>query len=145
MYRAGVKAIQQTKMARTDTNVYYHLAELLKRNLSTWQEAHYFFQKAIKLQPSFLEAYINMGSLLIQMNQTLQAREALQRAVELNPHSVEAQYNLALTQERLGEAAAAIDGYRRAVSINSSHQASKLSLAHLLWSSDGNLQEAEEL
>jgi|GEM_PF-204877 len=71
-------------------------------NLGRHEEAVDLWHRIIHLFPQFTEAYINLSSNFIKLNQYGNAADASKRAIELDPSSKEAMINYALSQYFLG-------------------------------------------
>lgn len=65
------------------------------------QDALRFFNQAVSLDPTYSDAYYNMGSIHYQLKQYPQARDMFQRSVSINPADSQAKYNLALALEKM--------------------------------------------
>jgi len=59
------------------------------------------FSAATRIDPSYGDAYYNMGSIYYQMKQYEPARDNFQKAVNLSPADGQAKYNLGLSLEKL--------------------------------------------
>lgn len=53
--------------------------------LNKLKEAEYFFREAISLNKDYLDAYINLGNLLLKLNRFDEAMEVLKKAYKLDP------------------------------------------------------------
>lgn len=73
-----------------------------------WDNALFFYERAIKNDPSFERAFYNTGVIQLERRNLFEAREAFSRSVELAPDKITALYNLALTHYELGEAEQAL-------------------------------------
>jgi tetratricopeptide (TPR) repeat protein len=66
-------------------------------------EALRLLQKTLEIDPSFPEAYLELGNVYFKNKQYQQAIDAYQRAVDLNQASAEAYYGLSLAYARSGD------------------------------------------
>lgn len=116
--------------ARLDTNAIEPLRNkgLLLINLGRLYEAQVTFKKIIEMDPTFAEAYYNIGVCYIDsynddFNQSKkdsivdQSINNFQKAVDLNPNYVLALYNLGYSYEFKGDKKKALEFYKRAVDI----------------------------
>jgi len=87
---------------------YYEAVALWKRgrglgNLATWQQVVTLLQKAVAVDPSFDQAYLQLGILYAARGEDKQAIPLYQQAIALSPGLGEAHYRLALAYKRMGE------------------------------------------
>ena len=71
---------------------------------SQQDEALRLLQKTLEIDPSFSEAYLELGKIYFKSKQYQKAIDAYQRAVDLNPALAEAYYGLSLAYARSGNA-----------------------------------------
>jgi len=86
-----------------------------------FKEAETACRQAIKLDPTYAEAWFGLGAALERQNRYPEAEAASRRATELNPANADAWFNLGICiaqQNRYPEAAAAL---RRATELNPAH------------------------
>jgi tetratricopeptide (TPR) repeat protein len=86
---------------------FYALALLKQGEVPAAVAAETELEKAIALDPSFGNAYLQLGILLAGRKQFTQAEAALQKAVRYTPFPDEAHYRLAEVYRRTGDAAKA--------------------------------------
>ena len=120
------------RVAPSHINVYYNLANLIKTDPARWEQAHALYEQAIAMRPDFVEAHMNRGDLLLQMNQTTRAREAFLKALHYNPNYVDAHFNLGTALVQLDRRKEAEDSYRTAIKLDHTHSHALLGLAMLL-------------
>lgn len=75
-------------------------------------QAEALLRQGIALAPSDVEAWTDLGVVLVRRGQTHPGIEAFQRSIALDPKSVAAHRNLAVALERDGQIAAAVTHYR---------------------------------
>ncbi|XP_003388214.1 PREDICTED: transmembrane and TPR repeat-containing protein 3-like [Amphimedon queenslandica] len=134
-YRKAIEMMPKGKKVRvalTHINVYFNLANLIKDDPSHYEEAYRLYRKAISMKPSFLEAYLNMGDLLLKQNKTVEAKNTFLKAVELSPEYADAHFNLGTTYIQLGDDRLAESSYRRALAIDPEHSLSLFNLGMIL-------------
>ena len=85
------------------------------------------------MKPNFLEAYLNIGDLLLKQNKTVEAKDMFTKAAETNPHYADAHFNLGTTYIKLGNQRLAEKSYRQALMVDPSHKLSLFNLAMLLY------------
>ena len=87
------------------------------------------FDKALKLNPNYLEAWVRKGVTLLDIGEDYDAQVCLNKAVKLNPKSFKARYNRGKCLLRLKYYEEAILDFQQAVSIKPKHIASHEYLA----------------
>lgn len=80
-------------------------------------EAESCYRRAITLEPTFVPAYLNLGSLLGKQNRTSQEEACYRRAINLNPQFAEAHNNLGKMLRKLGKVAEPEECYRKAIEL----------------------------
>jgi protein O-GlcNAc transferase len=76
------------------------------------------FRKAIELDDSYAEAYLNLGLLLTDDGQNEEAERALRRATHLSPNSHKAHGSFGILLQRLGRHSEAEAELKRAIEID---------------------------
>ena len=135
------------RVAPSHINVYFNLANLLKKNSSRHEEALKLYKRALSMKPDFVEAYMNIGDLFLKMNRTEEARQAFLKAIKYRPTYSDAHFNLATTHLQIAEPREAEKKFRKAISYDSNHVLSLFNLGVLLTEEKRpqGLQEAKEL
>ncbi len=127
-------AIVQQKQQKYAAAIENYLAILGKENIIS-PEAHYglgfcyfqqnqlekalsHFQQAVKYNPSFVDAYINLGAVWERLGGYREGIEALQDAIALSPRNARAHYNQGVIYEKVGDLAKAIGSYQKAIELN---------------------------
>ncbi len=82
------------------------------------EDAREAFRKAIDLDESYAEAYLNLGLLLADDGQCEEAERVLRRATHLNPNSHEAHGRLGILLQELGRYSEAEAELKRAIEID---------------------------
>ena len=83
------------------------------------EKAVQYFERALKLDPSFLSAWTLMGHEYIELKNTAAAVEAYRKAVDINPREYRAWYGLGQTYEILNMLHFSLKYYRKAATLRS--------------------------
>lgn len=78
-------------------------------------EARDAYERALGLDPRHADAHVNLGRLLYEANEVVDAVEHYRKALALKRNHPTAAFNLGIALEDLGRANDAIDAYRRAL------------------------------
>ncbi|XP_075738930.1 protein O-mannosyl-transferase Tmtc3-like [Rhipicephalus microplus] len=87
--------------------VFLNLANLISRNTSRLEEADGLYRQPISMRVDYIQAYINRGDVLINLNRTKEAQEVYEQALSLDATNPDIFYNLGiriLEQDRPGDA-----------------------------------------
>jgi protein O-GlcNAc transferase len=107
-----------------------------------WLAIHHF-EKAVALDPNFLDAYINLGNVLKEARIFDRAVAAYLRALNLSPNHAVVHGNLACVYYEQGLIDLAIDTYRRAIELQPNFPDAYCNLANAL-KEKGHVIESEE-
>jgi tetratricopeptide (TPR) repeat protein len=99
-------------LAEVETNLG---ASLL--NAGRLTEAMQAYEAAVRVDPTYAGAYLNMGTLFGKLRQSARARQCFEKAIELKPESAPSYYNLGLVLEP-SDAEAARRCYETALSLD---------------------------
>jgi tetratricopeptide (TPR) repeat protein len=110
----------EVQPANARANYYYGVA-LWKRqrgseNAANSRQAEALLERAVRLDPNFGEAYVQLGTLYFARNDFTPAIETFQRAIRVSPQLSEAHYRLSLAYKRIGDQARArreFDAYQQ--------------------------------
>ncbi|HXP15610.1 MAG TPA: tetratricopeptide repeat protein [Terriglobales bacterium] len=94
---------QELEIDPNDAGAEYVLGELARQE-SQWSEAIAHFSKATKLDTTFGDAFLGLGTSLLSSKQFSQAIPPLETAVKLEPQNPAAHYSLAMAYSRAGRA-----------------------------------------
>lgn len=83
----------------------------------TLDKAAEAYQRALELAPDWIEAYINLGTVLYQLQRMEEAKSVLNRAAALEPDNPLIHYNLGCVLDQLDESDSAIQHLRCAVEL----------------------------
>jgi len=97
------------------------------------------YRKAVDASPDWVEAHINLGTALYQMNRMEEALSEFTAAVEFEPKNPLAEFNLGCVFEQLGDADEAIKHLLRAIELSPTLADAHLNLA-LAYEKRGHIQ-----
>lgn len=80
-------------------------------------EAILHYKEAIRISPSFADAYSNMGNTLKEMGDVSGALQCYTRAIQINPAFADAHSNLASIHKDSGNVPEAIQSYSTALKL----------------------------
>jgi tetratricopeptide (TPR) repeat protein len=106
-------------------------------------EAFEQFQKALEINPHYVEARSNLGAALFQRGDVDDAVAQYKKALEINSNYAQANYNLGLALFQKGQVDDAIGQYKKAVKINPYYPEAHNTLGNALFQK-GQLGEALE-
>ena len=92
---------QELKINPNNPPAEYVLGELARQS-QDWDQAVEHFSRAAKLDPSFGDAFLGMGTSLVAARKFADAIPPLESAVKLQPANPGAHYNLAMAYSRAG-------------------------------------------
>ena len=124
-----------------DERIFSNYGILLK-DIGKLQEAEFFTQKAITLNPNFAMAYYNLGSILKARRNLKGAEISIRKAIELNPNFAIAYSNLGNILKDLGKLKEAELSHLKAIELNPNLALAHLNLGYVLIDL-GKFKEAE--
>jgi predicted TPR repeat methyltransferase len=96
-----------------------------------WDDAVDAFERALALDPGFVEAWFRLGNARQDLGNNLRATECFERAVALEPTHAKAWNNLGVSRQKLGQDRPAAEAYRHAVNLDPAFLQAILNLAHV--------------
>ena len=102
-----------------------------------------FYEKALRFEPRFPQALVNVSLAYNAIGKNDQALQSLLRASEMNPRSVPAQLNLGLLLGEMGQTEDAKKAFRRVLEIDPASAAAAYNLGILMAA--GDVEEAVSL
>lgn len=87
------------------------------------------YRKAIDADPSFADAYVNLGRLRHEAGDAMDAEALYRRALDVRPDDSTAAFDLGVALEDLGRDVEAIDAYEKAVELDPGHADAFFNLA----------------
>jgi tetratricopeptide (TPR) repeat protein len=106
-------------------------------SVGAFAEAKAAYRRATQIDPTHVEAQINLGRLLHADGQVADAASHYRRAVAAAPDNATAHFNLGVALQDLGRREQAIEAYRQAVSVDPAFADAHYNLAQL-YEKSGN-------
>lgn len=128
-------AAEFTRVVEQNENIYeayYYLARIQDDIKGNQERAIYYYEQAIKYNPSYVKAYIALGDLYLEQDNGYKAMAQYMTALENNPNYAEGHYHLALAYHQLGMNQAAIDELRKTLHLDSNFEGARELLSKLL-------------
>ncbi|XP_050434786.1 UDP-N-acetylglucosamine--peptide N-acetylglucosaminyltransferase 110 kDa subunit-like [Adelges cooleyi] len=105
---------------QTDADALYihiNLANIFYNEQFNLHQALYHYEKAVEIDNTLLEAYLNMGSILIELKESAKALECFNKAIQLDSQCVVAYTNIGSIYKDNEHFPEAIKSYEKALSI----------------------------
>jgi len=151
------KGLSQTIKTEEILNMYYYFQILesssgatasIYSNLGTSyldfgdiDQAIYYFNKAIQIDPNFAQAYYNRGTFYDNQGNSSQAISDFTKAIEINPRSANVYYNRGVLYYKQGNSSQAISDFTKAIEINP-RSANAYYNRGIAYSERGNFEQA---
>ena len=132
-----------TILAGSNANYHFNLA-LAHKGLDQLDQAEAAYREAISQKSDFREAYINLGTLLVEQGKTQEATIVLNQLLERFEDASDAHYNLANLLRDRGDDQDSIGHYRRAIELAPEFSNARENLARLLVF-QGLTQDAQQV
>ncbi len=107
-------------------------------------EAEDFYRRALKLDPDFKHAWMNLGLTALSLGRVEEARDCQRQALRLDPEMADAHNNLGMIHFGLGRMAEAENCFRAALRLQSGHANATLNLGSVRQIGN-HVDEAEAL
>jgi predicted Zn-dependent protease len=121
---------------------WFELGMALDADPEMLPEAIEAYGQAVAAAPEWVEAHINLGTSLFQLQRWQESREAFTTATALDPASSLAHFNLGCVCDRLDDKGIAIEQFRAAISLKPDMADAHLNLA-LAYEKVGRKSEAQ--
>ena len=128
-------------IAARSAEEWFEMGMACDSNEQSLEQAAEYYQQAVQAAPEWVEARINLGTALYQLDRMDQACREFQKAVELQPGNALAQFNLGCVLEQFGHTDAAVTHLLRAVEIAPDLADAHLNLA-LAYEKRGQVQDS---
>lgn len=102
-----------------DANTLYERAKYFHKS-GRLRDAKRFYQKALSLEPSHVDALNNLGVIYIHDKDYAAAQRSFDKAIQLKPSGADGHYNMACLYAIKGELSAGLTHLRKAVSLDGS-------------------------
>jgi cytochrome c-type biogenesis protein CcmH/NrfG len=99
-------------------------------------------QGAVRQNPQNINAWIELGNILMDTSRFHDAIDAYQKALELTPKNVEVIVDMGTCYRRIGKSDMAVEEYRKAIKINPLHPYAHRNLAVVLAFDIGDKKQA---
>jgi len=129
----ALAAVREAKARREDdldADAWYELASDLE--LTDPAEAREAYEKAVALDPSHVDAHVNLGRLLHEDGAPAAAEKHYRAALTADPAHPVASFNLGVALDDLGRLPEAADAYRRAIELDPDNPDAHYNLAGIL-------------
>ncbi|MBN2582888.1 MAG: tetratricopeptide repeat protein [Planctomycetes bacterium] len=114
-----------------DADALCNLGTTLSQAGGRWVEAAEAFERALKLEPRKLEAYVGLAEVAEKQGRYRTAVPHWRKVVELQPQSAVALFRLSRAQAEAGDTAAAIEGLQRVLQMSPGHTGARQLLKRL--------------
>lgn len=115
-FAAAIPPLQKFIADQPDVAFAHFQLAYVYTNLKQPLDARPEYERAIALDPKFFEAYLNLGTLLLQSNPK-DAVAPLRKAVELQPAQNRPRYLLAVALDTSGDEAGAVEQFKAVLSL----------------------------
>lgn len=133
------ETIYSIDASRTDNLLLLGATHFQLRNFS---ECIFYNQQCIRVEPTFGEAYSNLGNALKELGDLQGAVQFYLKAIKLKPRFCDAYNNLALAHMQLGQPQQAIETYRMALVLAPNLVDAHCNLGNL-YKAQGDLEQAK--
>jgi len=128
-------------LASRSAEEWFELGMSCDTKAESLEQAVEAYRKAVDASPEWVEAHINLGTALYQLNRMEEALSQFTAAVEYEPQNALAEFNLGCVLEQLGDADEAIKHLRRAIELSPSLADAHLNLG-LAYEKGGHVQNS---
>ena len=111
------QAIAQPILPKLKLGAINNFASLLK-DAGDLQNAQALYQQALKIDPTFAIAHLNLGATLKAMGQFTDAIAEYQTAIALNPNYAEAHQNLGVVLLKIGQIPESLAAFQTAIALH---------------------------
>ncbi len=131
-YSSALNLCNKLIKLKNDSPFLLNLNGLINLCLEDWQNALLAFNKTLKYDSKFIEAYNNLGVTYSHLGEDDKAIENYKKAIELNKDYANAYNNLATQYDDFGKYSLAIKYYTEALKCNPEHFNAQNNLINLL-------------
>ncbi|XP_071831327.1 protein O-mannosyl-transferase TMTC3-like isoform X2 [Apostichopus japonicus] len=116
---------------KNTVSIYVSMARILKQDKTNYLEAIELYKQAISLRHDFVDAYLDLGSLLITMNNLDEAAEVFEKLLKFEPNNVRGIYNMGVVEFNRKNKQKAIQWFEKCLQLDPAFTQAKTSLEHL--------------
>jgi tetratricopeptide (TPR) repeat protein len=127
------------ELASRSAEEWFELGMACDSRAESLEQAAQAYRKAVAASPEWVEARINLGTALYQLNRMEEALSEFAAAVEYEPKNALAEFNLGCVLEQMGDADEAIKHLLRAIELSPTLADAHLNLA-LAYEKRGHIQ-----
>jgi tetratricopeptide (TPR) repeat protein len=124
------RAVLKNDPDNVDAMRYLATAWMLQKE--NYDDAEALLRRAVKLAPDFTAAWLNLGSVLIQMNKYLDSIDSYREATRLDPNSAVAWGSLGSAYALAGKVEESTTAYARSVELEPQAPGIQMGYAHVL-------------
>lgn len=128
-------------LASRSAEEWFELGMACDSKSDSLEQAAEAYRKAIAASPEWVEAHINLGTALYQLNRMEEALQEFATAAKFEPRNALAEFNLGCVLEQLGDADEAIKHLLRAIDLSPTLADAHLNLA-LAYEKRGHMESA---
>ncbi|XP_076812940.1 protein O-mannosyl-transferase TMTC3-like [Clavelina lepadiformis] len=111
----------QARIAPQHLKVYTRLANLIKQNSSRLAEVDALYEEILRMRPSFVDAHMYRGEILVKMNRPKKALLSYQTALQYSENKSDIYFNIGVVYASLGNKTGAVEAYTYAIYHNPDH------------------------
>ena len=131
LYATLLRTIQLALETQPEhAELHYHCSRVLDR-LDRKEEAAQANERAVRLNPMYTRALIDLAKRYQRLDRNEEAIERLEQVIQMGCHYADVYYVLGNAQRARGQVERAGEAYRRALSINGTYENAKTALASL--------------
>ena len=125
----GDRAGGSGERARELAEAWFERGCKLDTDRRTYGEALHAYEQAVAIDPSFADAWCNLGTVLYNQERRARARDCFERTLELEAYHLEGHLNMAALLEEDGQSEAALAHYESALAADPLSADTHVSLA----------------
>ncbi|XP_012940074.1 protein O-mannosyl-transferase TMTC3 [Aplysia californica] len=122
----------QARIAPSHLNAYLNLANLVSKDPDRLDKAEQLLRQAITMRADYVEAYINLGDILVKLGRLQDAKNTYEAAIAHDPVNADLYYNTGVVLLELGKPLEAKNYFETAIRHNPEHWQSLYNSAILM-------------
>lgn len=116
--------------------VHVTVGNLIAADFNRLEEALYYVNKGVEINPELPNAHNSKGSVLHKMGRIAEAKLAFQEAIRRNPNYANAHFNLGLVLYQTGNVTGAVHEFQTTLRIDPNHSMARLQLQSMQQSGE---------